>query len=174
MRRGHSEFNARPGCLADEEQGGAEEGVELVAGGFVFGYGGFEGFLGGGAVVAEVHQGGEDVVGSGAGLLRSGGGVGEGVEFVFEFDDEALGEAFADAGDAGEGGVVLGANGADGALGGEAAEDGEGEFGADAGDGDEAFEELLLGALGESVEGEGVFANLGVDMEGYGGAFGGE
>jgi hypothetical protein len=61
--------------------------------------------------------------------------------------------------------VVAAADGADEAVGGDAAEDGDGELGADAGDGEELFEEALLGGLGEPEEEEGVFANVGVDVE---------
>src|SRR5271154_1691939 len=74
----------------------------------------------------------------------------------------------------GEGGVVLRADGGDGALGVESAEDGHGQFGADSGDGDQALEEALLVAIEEAVEGEDVFADLGVNVEGDFGAFGGE
>src|SRR5277367_3431773 len=74
----------------------------------------------------------------------------------------------------GEGGVVLGADSGDGALGVESAEDGHGELGADSGDGDEALEEALLVAVDEAVEGEEVFAHLGVDVEGNFGPFGGK
>ena len=163
-------FSRRGSCLkglADELEGGAEEGVEVVAGGGVAGEGGVEGFLGGGAVVAEVDEGGEDVVvrGGGAAGRGSGRGGGEVVQFFFELDGEALGETLADAGDAGEGGVVLGADGGDGLGGGEAAEDGEGEARADAGDGDEALKEAFFAEVEEAVEGEGVFADLGVDVE---------
>ena len=82
----------------------------------VFFDGGFDGLLGDGAGVAEVDQGGEGVVAGGAVVGATGGGgdgYGEVVEFVFEFEDYALGGFFADAGDAGEGGVVAGADGGD-------------------------------------------------------------
>ena len=153
---------------ADELEGVAEEGVEVFAGGGVSFYGGFDGFDGGGALVAEVDEGGEDIFRSGAefGGGRGGGGRGEVVELVFEFDDEALGEFFAYAGDAGEAGVVLRADGGYGALGAEAAEHFDGEFWADAGDGDEALEEALLVEVEEAEEGDGVFTDLGVDVEG--------
>ena len=44
--------------LADSEHGGAEEGFEVLGGGGVFCYGGFDGFLRHGAGVAEVDQSG--------------------------------------------------------------------------------------------------------------------
>ena len=124
-----------------------------------------DGFFGGGALVAEVGEGGEDVVYSCALDCGLDGGYGEVVELVFEFDDEALGELFAYAGDADELGVVLAADGLDGAVGGEAAEDFDGELGTDAADGDEALEEALLLAVEEAKEGDLVFADLGVDVE---------
>jgi len=111
-------------------------------------------------------------------MVRAGGGGGEGggevVELVFEFEDDALGGFFSDAGDAGEGGVVAGTDGGDEAVGADAAEDGDGELGADAGDGEEFFEEAFLPGLGETEEGELVFADVGVDVEGGFGTFGGE
>ena len=152
--------------LADNFEGTAEEAVEVGGQGFVFGYGLLDGFFCGGALVAEVGESGEDVVyccALNGGLDR---GYGEVVELVFEFDDEALGELFANAGDADELGVVLAANGLDGALGGEAAEYLDGQFGADAADGDEALEEALFLAIEEAEEGDLVFADLGMDVEG--------
>jgi hypothetical protein len=153
--------------LADEQKRGAEEGVEGGAGGGVTGDGGFDGFLGGGAVVAEVEEGGEDVVGGGGGGMGGGEGSGGGevVEFFFELDGEALGEAFADAGDAGESGVVLRADGGDGLVAREAAEDGEGEARADAGDSDELLEEAFFRQIKEAIEEQGVFADLGIDVQ---------
>ena len=152
--------------LSDDFEGTAEEAVEVGGEGFVFGYGLLDGFFGGGALVAEVGEGGEDVVYGCA--LDSGldGGYGEVVELVFEFDDEALGELFANAGDADELGVVLAANGLDGALGGEAAEYLDGQLGAYAADSDESLEEAFFLAIEEAEEGDLVFADLGVDVEG--------
>ena len=152
--------------LADNFEGTAEEAVEVGGQGFVFGYGLLDGFFCGGALVAEVGESGEDVVyccALNGGLDR---GYGEVVELVFEFDDEALGELFAYAGDADELGVILAANGLDGALGGEAAEDFDGQLGAYAADGDEALEEAFFLAVEKSEEGDLVFADLGVDVEG--------
>jgi hypothetical protein len=64
-----------------------------VGGVGVFGDGGFDGFLGNGARVAQVNQGGEGVV-AGCSVVRSacggGDGCGEVVEFVFEFEDDFL------------------------------------------------------------------------------------
>ncbi len=180
----NSKRNAAPLCqdalqnegggLADGGHGGAEEGFEVAGGVGVFGDGGFDGLLRDGAGVAEVDQGGEGVVAGGAVVWASGGGgdgYGEVVEFVFELEDDALGGLFADAGDAGEGGVVAGADGGDEAVGVDAAEDRDGELGADAGDGEELFEEAFFLGLGEAEEGDLVFADVGVDVEGGFGAF---
>jgi hypothetical protein len=46
----------RGGPLADDKQGGAEESVEGIGGGFVFGDGGLDGLLRGGALVAEIEE----------------------------------------------------------------------------------------------------------------------
>jgi hypothetical protein len=160
--------------LPDGRERGAKEDVEVVAEGFVFGDSGFDGFLRGGTLVAEVDEGGEDVFCRGASGGYGGRGGGEVFELVFELDDEALGKFFADAGNAGERGVVLRAEGGDEAVGGKAALDGDGELGADARDGDKAFKDALVVAVEEAVEGEGVFADLGVDVERDFGAFDGE
>ena len=74
-------------------------------GGFgVFLDGGFDSLLGDGAGVAEVDEGREGVV-AGRAVVRavrsSGDRDGEIVEFVFEFEDDALGGLLTDAGDAG-------------------------------------------------------------------------
>jgi len=150
--------------LTDDEQSGAEEGVEGVAGGFVFGDGGGDGLFRSGALIAEIHESGHDIVGSraGGGDRRGGGHI---VELVFELDDQALGELLADAGNAGESGVVLSADGLNGTFGIEAAENSDSELGADSADGDEAFEETLFAELEKAEESEDVFANLGVDEE---------
>jgi hypothetical protein len=148
-----------------------------VGGGGVFRYGGFDGFLRHGTRVAEVDQGGEGVVAGGTVVEASGGGgdgYGEVVELVFEFEDDALGGFFADSGDASEGGMVAGADGGDESVARDAAEDRDGELGADAADGEELFEEALFLGLGEAEESDLVFANVGVDVQDGFGAFGGE
>ena len=117
-------------------------------------------------MVAEIDQCGKNIVHGWSCHGGWRGGDSKVVELVFEFDYEALGELFANAGDADELGVVLSANGLDGALGGEAAEYLDGQFGADAADGDEALEEALFLAIEEAEEGDLVFADLGVDVEG--------
>ena len=53
----------------------------------------------------------------------------------------------------------------------DAAEDGDGELGADAADGEELFEEAFLLGFGEAEEGDLVFADVGVDVQGGFGAF---
>ncbi len=95
----------------------------------------------------------------------SGDGSGEVVEFVFQFEDDSFGGFFADAGDLGECGVVAGADGVDETRGVDATKDRDGQLGADAGDGEEFFEETLLLRLGEAVEGKLVFADMSVDVE---------
>src|SRR5216683_3153710 len=160
---------------ADGGHGGSEEGFEVVGGIGVLGDGGFDGLLGYGAGVAEVDEGGEGVVSGGAAMGTSSGGgdgYGEVVELVLEFEDYALGGLLAYARDSGEGGVVAGADGGDEAVGGDAAEDGDGQLGAYAGDGQELLEEALLLGFGEAEEGYLVFADVGVDVEGRFGAVG--
>ena len=159
------------GLSADGGHGGAEEKFEVVGCVGFFGDGGLDRFLRGGAGVAEVDQGGEGVV---AGLSSStvvrasgsgGDGCGEIVELVFEFEDDALGRFLADAGDAGEGGVVAGTNGGDEAIGADAAQDGDGELGADAADGEKLLEEAFFLRFREAEEGDLVFADVSVDVQ---------
>src|SRR5216683_1839850 len=150
---------------ADGGHGGSEEGFEVVGGPGVLGDGGFDGLLGYGPGVAEVDEGGEGVVSGGAAVGASSGcgdGYGEVVQLVLEFEDYALGGLLAYAGDPGEGGVV----------GGDATQDGDGQLGAYAGDGQELLEEALLLGLVEAEEGYLVFADVGVDVEGRFGAVG--
>jgi len=68
--------------LADGSHGGAEEGFEVVGGVGVLGDSGFDCFLGDGAGIAEVDQGGEGVVACGAVVWASGGGGDGGGEVV--------------------------------------------------------------------------------------------
>jgi hypothetical protein len=155
--------------LPDGRHGGAEKSLEVLGGLGGLLDRGFDRLLGDRARIAEVDEGGEGVVAGGAVVGSGGGGGGDGygevVELVFEFEDDALGGLLADAGDAGEGGVIAGADGGDEAAGVDAAENGDGELGADAGDGEEFFEEAFLLGLGESEEGDLVFADVGVDVQ---------
>lgn len=70
--------------------------------------------------------------------------------------------------------MIAGADGGDETTGVDAAEDRDGQFGADAGDGEELFKEALLLSFGEAEEGNLVFADVGVDMERGFGAFAGQ
>jgi hypothetical protein len=70
--------------------------------------------------------------------------------------------------------VVARADSGDEAAGVDAAEDRDGELRADAGDGEELFEEAFFLRLGEAEEGDLVFADVGVNVEGGFGVFSGE
>ena len=125
--------------------------------------------LGLGPRVAEVHEGGDEVVLRGGGRRRRRRGSlggGEALHLVLQLEDEALGGLLADPGDAGEAGDVARAQGGDEVRGLDAGEDGEGELGPDAGDGDEPLEEGLLRRGEEAEEGERVLAHVGVGEEG--------
>jgi len=147
-------------------------------GGFgVFLDGGLDGFLGDGPGVAEVDEGGESIVAGGTMVWTSGGGGdgdGKVVELVFEFEDDAFGGLFADAGDAGEGGVIAGADGGDEAVRADAAENRDSELGTDAADGEEFFKEAFFLLLREAEESELVFTDVRVDMKRGFCAFAGE
>lgn len=150
--------------------GQAFEGLadEVFAGG-----GGAEGFgdgahslVGFDLFVTERDQGEDGVV---DGCIGGGGGVvgagrlpcGGDTDFVFELHHDALGGFLSDAGDFRDGRDVRRHHGSleSGDI--HAAEDGEGEFRADAGDvGDEEPEEVALGGGGEAKEDVGIFADL--------------
>ena len=91
-----------------------------------------------------------------------------GADFVLEFDDDAFGGFFADAGNLGKHFDVAAGDRA--AKGGDvdAAEDVEGGFGADAADGvDEQAEKLAFGGGHEAVKDMGVLADHKVSQELY-------
>ena len=122
--------------------------------------------MGVGLFVAEGDEGEDGVVELG---LGGGGGVGGAgdlpgggdADFVFEFDDDALGSFFADAFGFGEEGGVAGDDGGFELEDADAGEDVEGGLWADAADvGGEEAEEVALGGGGEAVEDVGVFADL--------------
>src|ERR1700686_5305395 len=87
--------------LADGGHGGPEEELEVLGGFRALLDSSLDGFLRDGAGVAEVDQGGEGVVASGA-VVRAtgcgGNGCSEVVELVLQFKDDALGRFLADAG----------------------------------------------------------------------------
>ena len=163
--------------LADHQHCSAEEGFEVLGGIGTLLDCGLDGLLGYGTGIAEIDESGESVVACWAVVWPTrvcGDGYGEVVEFVFEFEDDALGGLFADAWDAGEGGVVAGADRGDEAAGVDAAENCDGELGADTADGEEFFEEAFLLRFGEAEEGYLVFADVSVNMERGFGAFAGQ
>jgi hypothetical protein len=167
--RGHANFT-----LAHGGEGSAEEWFKLGRCALFLHFA--KGLFGSGARAAEILESGEDVafeVGIGGSGFhdrdRFAGGV-DRHELVFEFEDDALGGLFADAGDADETWEVTAADGGDEFGSGEAGEDRDGEFRADAADGDEAFEDGFFFRRGEAEEQECVFANVGVDAKGGGGA----
>ena len=153
---------------ANGGHGGSEEQFEVLGIVGVLLDGGFDGLLGYGTRVAKVDERRKSVVSGGTVVWTSGGGGdgwGEIVEFVLEFEDDALGGLLADAGDACEGGVIAGADGGDETAGVDATEDGDAELGADAADGEEFFEEAFLLGFGEAEEGDLIFADVSVDVE---------
>ena len=135
------------------------------------GLGGADGIVGFDLFEAEGHEGEDGVVdflvggrkaASGAEGLPCAGGA----DLVLEFDDDAFGGFFTDAGDLGEGFDV--AIGDSAAQGGDvhAAEDVEGDFGADTADGvNEQAEHVALGGSHETVEDMGILANGEVSEE---------
>ena len=107
----------------------------------------------------------------GGGCCWSDGHV---VELVLKFKDHTLGRLLADAGDAGKGGVVRGADSRDQTGGVDTAEHGDRQLGADSGDGQQLLEHPLLLRLREAEEGDLVFAHMGVDVQARLGALGRE
>lgn len=151
--------------LPDELESAAEEAVEVFGEGLLFGDSLLDGFFSGRSLVAEIDECGKHVIDGCA--LHDGwcGGDGEVFQFVFQFHNKALGELFAYAGNAGELGVILGADGLHGSFRRKAAKHLDGELGADAADGDQPLEEALLFAVEEAEEGDLVVADLGVDVQ---------
>lgn len=129
------------------------------------------GGFGGGALGAEVDEGADEIeieVGEDAGGVEGdgrGGACDGDVELIAQFDDHALGGLFADARDAGELDEIAGADGLDEVGRGDAGEGGEGDFGTDAADGDQFFEEQFFFRRVETVEQHGVFAHMHMDAE---------
>jgi hypothetical protein len=148
---------------------GAEGGADDFVGGGIWGEVGgvegfFYGFLGVGLFVAEGDEGEDGVVGVGdgaGGVFAGGFPSGGNADFVFEFKDDAFGGFFAEAGDFGEERDVVFDDGDFELVDAHAAEDGHGEFGADAGDAiEEEAEEVAFFIGGEAVEGVFVFADV--------------
>ncbi len=126
----------------------------------------FDGGVGVGLFVAQGKEGQDGVVeaqGVGAGGVLGGGDLpgGGDAEFVFQFEHDALGGFLADAGDFGEEAAVAVDDGGLEVAHAHAAQDGQPELGADAGDVvDEEAEEVALGGGHEAIEDVGVFAHL--------------
>jgi hypothetical protein len=158
--------------LSQELQAAPEERFELLgsAGGFGFAHGGF----GIGAGGTEVKQRGKDILLNGVEGGRGWGGAaggGYGNHLVAQFEDHAFGGLLAHSRDAYKlfDGAV--AKGVDKVGSGEAGENGDGQFGADAGYADELLEHSLFVLGEEAEEGEGVFADVGVDTEAHFGTY---
>ena len=138
-------------------RGGRGIGVEHVA----------EGFAGIDLFVAEGEEG-QFGVGGGGGDLACGGvlpGVGD-ADFVLQFEDDAFGGFFSEAADAGEFGDIAVDHAGLEAGDWHAAEDGEGDGGADAADAvDQHEEEVAFFLGGEAVERVGAFADVEVGAE---------
>lgn len=105
--------------------------------------------------------------------MGNGGATGNGgdlefEDFVFEFEDDSLGESGSDSGGGGEGFGVLGEDGFDGTSFGEGADEGKRDFCATAFDFAEHFEKSALAWVAESVEGVIGFADdkAGVEVDG--------
>src|ERR1700730_14653701 len=97
---------------AEDLQGSAKEMLEISGAGFALSFS--DGGFGGARVVSEIDKGG-DHVGFDA-CRRAGGGTlgrldGHGIEFVFEFNDHALGGFAADTGDSCQATKIAVANG---------------------------------------------------------------
>src|SRR5208282_1461749 len=119
---------------------------------WVLGDGLLNGLLGGGALVAEIDQRREHVLGGlplHGGLRRRGGKV---VELVFEFDHQALGQLFAHAGNARELRVVLAANGLYRALDRKPAQECNSQFWPNARNGNQPLKKPLFLAVQKAEE----------------------
>jgi hypothetical protein len=150
---------------SEEGKGGAEKFFEAGGAGFALGLG--DGGIGGALVIAEIEKSGFDV-GLGAGRRRGGGFLGldgHSFEFVFQFDDHALGSFAADAGNFREACEVAGADGRDEFFDVHPGKNFKGKCRADTGSAEKKLEEVLFAGGEETVKSEGVFADVGVDEE---------
>ena len=151
---------------------GGEGGFDEVGGAGNFGAGGM------GLVDEAVgFGGGESEGGKGEGGIVQegalGGALGE-VGFIAQFEQDALGALFADAGNAGQSGKVVLGEGSAEFGGGQGAEDGEGEFGADAVDAQQEAEVAAFVGGGKAVEFPRILADGQVGKEGGARAEGGQ
>jgi hypothetical protein len=89
-----------------------------------------------------------------------GGAEGQSPHLVLELVDDALGELGADSGGAGDHGVVAARHGAVEIVAGKGRQDGEGDPGPDALDGDQQPEPVALVARGEADQADVVLADL--------------
>jgi hypothetical protein len=128
-----------------------------------FGDGGF----GGAFVVAQIDERRLDVGfhAGGRSIRRLFGFDADGFELVFQFDDHAFGSLAADARNSREAGEITSANGGNEFFNVHARENFEGEGGADTGSAEQQLEEMLFAGGEKAVEGEGVFADVGVDEQ---------
>jgi hypothetical protein len=153
---------------ADGEHGGAEEGFEVLASPGVLRDGALDGLLRDRARVAQVDQGGERIVARRA-VMRAGSGSGDGdcevVQLVFEFEHNALGSLLTNPRNPRQCSVVAGADGRDEAVAADAAEDSDGELGADAADGEQLLKEPSFLGFGEAEQRDLVFANVRVNVQ---------
>jgi hypothetical protein len=102
--------------LTNQLQRTAEEALEISTEGFLTGDRLLDGFFGGGALVAKIDEGRENVFDGGPFYGRGGRCDCEVIELVLQFDDQALSELFPHAGNARQLRVILCANGLDGAF----------------------------------------------------------
>src|SRR5947209_1830517 len=140
---------------------------QLVEGGFGALAADFaDGALGEARLVAQVDEGGDDVlVGGGGGRGGLGQLGGELAHLVLELQHHALGGLLAHAGDGGEAADVAGGDGAQQVVRRHAGERHPRQARADAGDGDQPLEEELLPLGPEAEQGDAVLAHVGVDEE---------
>jgi len=132
-----------------------------------------DGFLGFALLVAKGDEAEDGIhLGFFEGIMGTLGGAGglpgiDDADFVFEFEDDALGGLGADAFDAGEGFDVVANDGVFEVGDGHAAEDGKGHLGSDTGDAvDEEAEEVAFVCAEEAVEGMIAFGDVVMGEEG--------
>jgi len=159
-RQGSSVFSLRQG-----RESLAKKRVETVAGFFAVASG-LEGLFGGGAQIAEIDERRKHVFFYG--IARDGaycGGWAGRRKFVAEFEHHALGGFLSDPGDAREASDISSTDSCDHFVGGHSAQNGYGELGADAADGEQLFEKAFFFEAEKSEEAERIFADVRVDVK---------
>src|SRR4051812_9278008 len=121
--------------------------------------------FGGGALVAEVRERGENVFFHRGMSADDCGGDAKAFELVAQLEHHALCSLLADTRDLSEGSNIIAADGCDHLLRLHAAQYGDRELGTDSADGDEPLEQFFFLRTKEAVKRERIFADVRVNVQ---------